>query len=604
MLERFDEPYQPTGSMDASSARRALGVTDMGFWDVFLREAIQNSSDARGETHQITFRASAIHLTGDGLSALRDEVLSSLPPKLLGFEEDLAQGATLLVVADEGTRGLGGPLRADVVPPEGVRPDFCDFVRNVGRDESKELGGGTYGFGKSVFYNASQVRTCIIYTQAIVEGRIEPRLIVSRVDQQYEHEQRKYTGRHWWGRTADDGFIDPLVGDDARDLAMSLGIAPASSKTTGTVIAVVSPVNLDPDDDAHLGTIVRQIAKSASRWAWPHMVDLGDGPSVKFEFDIDGEAVDIAVPESHPVLRHYVSSYRKASETLESGATEESWPTSVSAIRSVRPVGHLGQLAHTKWIGADEQVDEWSDQHHVALMRTPRLVVKYMPVEADPQGQQIAGVFISAPKYNDDFAKAEPAAHDDWRPPVSPARSGSRPSSPVRLALSRIAETFRSGRTALESAVSADQSPGIARMSALLGKSLAGLTGGPEVQASRTSTRGGSGQPASRIRLIGDPVLGLDEDGVFADFRIEVGGLQAGALLEAEPQVVLDRGFERENDRPEGAEVPSVVGWVIEDAPLVPGSTWVAGDLKPIAVRVRQPARSAVTVTLREVESR
>ena len=72
----------------------------------------------------------------------------------------------MLFVTDRGTEGLGGPTRADEVH-EGESHDYVSFVLNVGEPRDTKLGGGTYGFGKAVFFLAS---SCAARNRAVNSG--------------------------------------------------------------------------------------------------------------------------------------------------------------------------------------------------------------------------------------------------------------------------------------------------------------------------------------------------------------------------------------------------------------------------------------------------
>src|SRR5687768_16753608 len=76
MLDLEDERYSPQGGADAAAVRRALGTSDMEFWDVFLRETVQNSWDARlGE--RIRFDVRVFELNGAQRSRLVSEMFSA-----------------------------------------------------------------------------------------------------------------------------------------------------------------------------------------------------------------------------------------------------------------------------------------------------------------------------------------------------------------------------------------------------------------------------------------------------------------------------------------------------------------------------------------------
>ena len=219
--------------MGARATHRALGPHRLGFWELFLRETIQNSWDARisGEG-PISFGIHAWTATPDQHAFLRDVILTDPPPQLGIPAVVNSDSLALLAVSDSGTWGLGGPTRADVDPASvpGGRTDFVDLVRNTGRRASKGLGGGTYGFGKAVLCQASAVSTMVIYSRTTLKGPQASRLIAMAIgNDEYQEQGVRYTGRHWWG-VSGDGIAEPVLGADADAAAAALGPARAHQR--------------------------------------------------------------------------------------------------------------------------------------------------------------------------------------------------------------------------------------------------------------------------------------------------------------------------------------------------------------------------------------
>ena len=131
-LDLYSEPYRPEGNIDARAARRALGhPPQLGPWALLLRETLQNSWDAR-TADNITYRVDAWFPTAAQHQTLANEVFQRLPPsKAMGGQKPTERGLPVLVITDHGTRGLGGPTRADLAQAD--RSDFVDFIRNIGR---------------------------------------------------------------------------------------------------------------------------------------------------------------------------------------------------------------------------------------------------------------------------------------------------------------------------------------------------------------------------------------------------------------------------------------------------------------------------------------
>src|SRR5487761_890703 len=140
-LSRYSERFAASGGMGARATRRTLGTHTLGFWELFLRETLQNSWDARrSNAGPISFSVDAWTATTAQRTYLRDYVLTN-PPPLLGLESALEDPAiTFLAVSDSGTWGLSGPTRADI-DPAGDRSDFVDFIRDTGRRADKGYAG-------------------------------------------------------------------------------------------------------------------------------------------------------------------------------------------------------------------------------------------------------------------------------------------------------------------------------------------------------------------------------------------------------------------------------------------------------------------------------
>ena len=96
-------------------------------------------------------------------------------------QDRLSHNPIVLTISDRGTTGLGGPLRSDEVPLPGERPDFVNFVRNVGEHKTVELSGGSYRFGKGILYNVSLAADVVVCRQ---------RLRVSRQSSTQAHRRR------------------------------------------------------------------------------------------------------------------------------------------------------------------------------------------------------------------------------------------------------------------------------------------------------------------------------------------------------------------------------------------------------------------------------
>lgn len=608
MLSLYRQQYGADGGLDARSADNAIGRTSLGLWDLVLRESLQNSWDARAEKNgRISYFVDEYEMSKEQTRILTRDVFGELPPHCKSSDlhkHIFDHRVRVLVISDRGTRGLGGPIRADVSGTLGERRDFVDFVRNLGRSTAKGLEGGTYGLGKGVLYRASQVGLCLVYSQALHNGSIEARLIgVSGGDGDYDDAGNRYTGRNWWGELGADGIVDPVTGPRARELAQNLGMRIPAGDDTGTSILVVAP---DFAGVTNGRDRVAAIADAAMKWAWPHALDTGKGPNIRFEFSADGTSMPAPEPLNHPTYREFASAYIEGRKRIMDPDYVSNWQTTYTPIRSKRLNRSLGLLTHRV---SHTPVATGSElENSVALLRDPRMVVKYMPVSAQPSGVPVFGVFISAPDMNEKFAESEPVTHDDWV--YQQAGAAKNSPNPVRIALDRIRETFRELSTQGAKAGTGVASKGASRVAAALGNLLTGFTGNGAEQQQESVSSGGQGTKRPRkasVHQLGDSSLDLMDGEVIAKYVFAVMGGRPGnpVVLRVAAHVVTESGG-NESARPADAEMPRFIGWMSsnqllssEEVLTVP----VPSDDEITAV-FTQPSDAAirVTATIEELE--
>lgn len=570
LFRLFRHPWEATGSGAAKSLQKAMGTTSLGLWEVLLREALQNSWDARiGD--RISFRVADTLLSETQTDLVVNKIFKELPPRGASRELSTAvRGRRLRVmtIADEGTTGLGGPIRANLAPLEGERSDFVDFVRNFGRDDEKGLKGGTYGYGKGVLYQASSVGLCLVYSQALVRGSIEYRFMgVSGGDPGYVDDGYKYTGRNWWGIISEDGVIDPLVGADARRIAVLSGMPVPPEGDTGTSIMVISPVRVQAEEegeDKEESARIAEIRAAALKWAWPHTVDLGQGASVEFQFSFDGVDLPAIDAFNDPMVRHFAQAYADGEKYVHQNVIPQSSQTKIARIISERPRQRLGILSMRQAFANPE--DDNQLENCVALMRSPRIVVKYLNVAAPPDDYSVYSVFRTDEDVDEDFASSEPVTHDDWN--VKDARIRGRHNF-VRIALNKIQATFRNiyGSSTTDT-TGAQKVAGATRIAAALGGIIGGISGtGAASQAilRPVPPSGGGGKAARRASArLSEPPRLITVDGLrHVSFVYQIQGGKDGEAFDLSAVARVVTVYGAEVDAPLAAELPVFVGWQV-----------------------------------------
>ncbi|WP_404868544.1 hypothetical protein ACI1MP_10780 [Kitasatospora griseola] len=592
------QPYPPEGASAAEGIRNQLGRPELDLLTILVRESAQNSWDARvmPTSTPVDYRIDMWTVGAARAQTWRNLLLNGAPAASEQFplRETLRPGPIrVLAVSDRGTRGLGGPTRAD--DAVGSQRDFVSFIRNMGEPRDTALGGGTYGFGKGIFYLLSKPGTILVHSRCrTVEGGYETRLIGCTLWKSYvaagAQGERRYTGRHWWGDLSDD-VVEPLVGPAAEAVAQQLGLKPFEPQETGTTIVVVDP-NLDELAPA---AAADYLADTIAWHLWPKMIST-DGKPATMHFSVTCDGVEHRVPdprETRP-LSLFVAAYE-----MMSGPDGRDLECS-------RPKRHLGRLGLVKRImppleptHASRMLDIENLVHHVCLMRPAELVVTYRPGPKPPsENQCYAGVFRADESMDEIYAKAEPPTHDAWNP-----QSLDRPESTfVQTTFRRIGESLEDllslGGVARPGASHVALGAASSRFSGLVGGAwgIGGSTSyskpgstavpvarqGREREQIKQPTASGaapSGDPDTarhtfagesaetgtanrrpRVQYVGEPYYDdLGDDSVLVqEFRLPVPGPQQ---VRIDLAVTLSGTGGRETDPPVGASMPLLLGW-------------------------------------------
>ncbi len=460
-LELFSKPVDASGGMVADAILKLLGTHETDHIRTMVREAVQNSGDARTGTEAPTFRMHVRTLTQAQGYALTTTVLTGdviekdLTRRLKRIQDQ--PRIPVIEISDHGTCGLAGPDRADVATGDGDN-HWASFVLNIGQDQNKIEGGGTYGFGKSSLYVASRASTVCIYTRTRDENDVPvSRFIAAALSAGFEHGGLKYSGRHWWGVISEDQeYAAPVTGEDADRIAESLGMNVRGAEDFGTTTLVLHPfmgdAKIEEVDTKELAGVLHE---SLVVHCWPLMHPSSD-PSIHFELLHEGQRIAVADPAQTPIFREFAESLDMV---RGHGGGGEGYNTETI----VRTAGdwegrELGRLAWSELVNESPPdfgaPPAWSELEelfgggvrHVARLRPVDLVVNYDRTAA-PHDSRLgyAAVFRvdSRREVERAFAASEPPAHDDWKP-----STGSEPARAVREAIKlyrkRLATIFES----------------------------------------------------------------------------------------------------------------------------------------------------------------
>jgi hypothetical protein len=420
-LSLSSEQVSPTGNVASTGILNQLGRPNLDTLAVLVREAVQNSWDARtSDTVPVRFGISGWTMNAAQHEVLQQEILADCPPEdALPLAEHMHSRTDFHVLAiyDRGTIGLGGPTRADVVTDKDKSRNFVDFLRDIGQTPDRCFSGGTYGYGKAAFYRASKIQAICVHTCCCYKGKRERRFMVSALGVPYTRDGSRYTGRHWWGQHF-EGIVEPILNDEADNMAARLGMPTFNSDEYGTTILVLQPVFMD-DPRQTISFIVDNLLC----YFWPKMLTYNESPApMLFEVSWQGKYRDIPYPLTFPPLRGFaLAMYHLKGFNADPNSPFRHYITDIA---SQRPAQILGKLALQQFpISISKEPDNYQKTffseltHHTALMRQPELIVKYLPGIVMPNEKLgYAGVFLANPDLDAIFADAEPPTHDNWIP--------------------------------------------------------------------------------------------------------------------------------------------------------------------------------------------
>lgn len=591
------ERFLESGGMFGNSAASALGKPDLEYWELFTRETLQNSWDARDQsssTDGVTYAVDYVELDRDSSDLFRN-FFEGGSFGLPGMETLLqaSNPVPLLLVCDTGTSGLQGSTSAASNLGINPRDDFASFVRNIGRPTTKEMKGGTYGFGKGVLFAMSDVNTVLIYTRTVDEN-FHPvtRFIAMANSESFESHGRRYSGRHWWGQkaTGETGnpYVEPFTESDADRLAHAFGMDRHfnAERPTGTTIAVISP----RVDDADISTVLTRIGESLTRWAWPHMVTKVEGlDPIDFSVTNNGEVVPIPDPDKDPLLNPFVKAYRTClSEPEPSNKSEyrSEWVRSglrqwVDLTYERRPAEYLGRLATvstpTERISSDSVLSA-DLSHHIALIRNPRMVVTYWPGPAPEGDRNYAGVFVAARDLDPFFAASEPTAHDEWNSKSVDLRDPKlldgttkkpRSTNPVARTFLRLKEHLKPQAFGDADTGSSPRNSNVTAISNDLGSIFSNSPGSGVRVSLPTKSSNAERRPSKGVRTsIALSDLISSPQGIIAVYDVEVKADSAAREEGVEVDVVACSVIEGKKIRKadSGVALPEPLGWIAPEA--------------------------------------
>ncbi|WFN93697.1 hypothetical protein [Gordonia sihwensis] len=446
------------------------------------------------------------------------------------------------------------------------------FIRNFGEPRDTPLGGGTYGFGKGIFYRVSRAGAIVVDTLNNEDDGLSRRLMGAALGgTETDSEGRRLTGRHWWGEIHDE-IPDPVIGERAATIADRLGLPGFADERTGTDVTVVLP-NLELDDVAGDHRVLADRLRAHLYWyLWPKMAHRPDGAGIDFSIDLDGVELDFPPLADLPVFSDFESSLQGV------------WANDGTAFTMTthqRKFGFLGHLSiestmpsmfsgpQPVWESLQPTAPIEAPYRHVARMRQTELIVDYFAGEPMPNTAiGYVGAFVTTESVDEFFAQAEPPTHDAWE---TAALVGAAKGI-VQRSRTWLADQCQT-QVAAKSGTTSKAVQGLGRLSTSLGAIVANATGTRPTGRARPlvgakSKKSGSGKMPKSFEVVETSRVVVDGDTPYIETSVDVVADIETLVLAAEASVILATG-RRENpyDAPAGAESVEVLYWYFDGDP-------------------------------------
>jgi len=320
------------GTINASGATNTIKVVDgLSDTEIFLREAIQNSFDAREEYEVINATTNKKEMKYKALDFnIRTFCFSQENMNFINkvFDSNNTKGYYTnnvkshvslrninLEISDTNTTGLVGfPGVTELKEHQ----NFANFVYYTGNDKPEDaVAGGSYGFGKAAYYLYSDARTIFIYSRIKIKDKItgdetfQSRLIATAMDERIE-------GRCWWGikKQSDNEsgvYAAPIMGPEADEIAEKIGFSSFSYKQTGTKLIILNakprkmPLFENGKQKSIDDIIKYDMPAYLVHWYWNNIVSK----KIHFKINYKGTNIEIDDPATVYPYKHFIEANKR-----------------------------------------------------------------------------------------------------------------------------------------------------------------------------------------------------------------------------------------------------------------------------------------------------
>lgn len=229
-------------TLSGSGVLRAFQNEKMPSLDLLIREAIQNSMDARrNDKNFVKEEINVGQFDIGGLLKFFPQIDNLLHIKArFGYNKYIS-------ISDKNTVGLTGPIRIQDI--EGTSwGRFLSLVEGAAKPQENEGTGGSWGYGKTVYYRIG-IGLVIFYSRILENDEYKSRLMACLVENEKDENSilnnskqfNAKTGVAWWGARDDkyENNVIPLENEDEiQEILRCFNLKTYQGDETGTSIII------------------------------------------------------------------------------------------------------------------------------------------------------------------------------------------------------------------------------------------------------------------------------------------------------------------------------------------------------------------------------
>lgn len=224
----------------AAAILRGLQNTETEIIDLLIRESIQNSLDAGLSSKDtiVEFNVNSFS-SNDFLSLLEN----TNKIKKMYEDNDRQQ---YIMISDMNTEGLTGPISYESKDINEKEGNLLKLVYNFGKNQTEAGSGGSFGYGKSIYYRVG-IGIVLFYTRIKLDsGEYAERLVVNFLEDEtkdetlLEYDGSNLTGVAWWGEyLPGNQHSSPITNSEKIHKILSIfGVKRYDGDVTGTRIII------------------------------------------------------------------------------------------------------------------------------------------------------------------------------------------------------------------------------------------------------------------------------------------------------------------------------------------------------------------------------